>query len=152
MTITYHQKQASQVTAGMPTDAQFTGQVCVDTTGDPDVYVNLGGDNWHDLAAGAAAHEISGSTHTGVAGVTENKIAAFNASEFIKQASTPNNVTDFQVMQEEWGTTSYSQDGVPDMSGTDDSLAVWEDTNDSNRVWLIFYNADLDQQVAVELA
>lgn len=152
MTTTFHQKQASQVTAGMPTEAGFTGQVCVDSTGDPDVYVNLGGDNWHDLSTGAAAHEISGAKHTGVVGTTEDKIVAFDVDGYLKQADEPNNLTDFQLVGEELETTSYSQDDVPDLSGVPDCMALWEDTNDSDRVFLIFYNSDLDQQMAVELA
>jgi len=44
----------------------------------------------------------------------------------------------------------YSQDAEPTLS-TDETLAMWIDTNDSNRVYLIFRRGSGDQ-VAVELA
>ena len=143
----FHKKQASQVTAGMPTSADFTGQVCVDSTGDPDVYINTGGDNWHSLGA-AAAHDIDGVLHNPIALEAEDYILAFDGAGFLK--NTGQYASQWQSVEEELKILAVSDDDVPEVD-EGDALVLWKDTNDSDRIFLIFNNSGSTQQFAVEL-
>jgi len=144
MGTTFHIKKASLSQSGLPEDADFVGQVVVDTDG-PDGHVNLGGDNWQSLDA-VATHAIDGATHNGVAGATENNLISFNADDLLQDSAAA--AGDFQLVEQELEILAVSQATPPDV-GVDEALCLWKDTDDS-KVYLIF-KVGTDEQQAVEL-
>ena len=63
--------------------------------------------------------------------------------------SKTNNITGDLVVAGELTIKVYSQDGEPTLD-TDNKMAIWIDTNDSSRTYLVFRRGTGDQ-VKVEL-
>lgn len=151
MATTFHTKKASLHGSGDPSGvvaADYLGQVYVDTAG-PSFYISIGGMGstaWK-VAGSAGAHDIDGVLHTGVEDTTEDDLISFDTNDLPKDSG--DTAVDFMDASEEIQLLAVEDDAVPDV-GVTEALCLWKDTNDSNRIFLIF-KRDTDDQVAVEL-
>lgn len=147
--MTFHVRKASLSGAAAPTAVtpEFIGQIYVNTLG-PDYYISDGVSEGDWIAVGEPVqHAINGALHNGVDGATENHLASFTDDGFPQDSGI--RAADLIIKNADMPIKVFAQDGEPTLDGTL-TIAIWKDTNDSNRCYLITKRGTADQ-VAVEL-